>query len=144
MSELSGISYTVYLDAKTNELKARIWEDRESIGYTHRDCIRECLYHGHTPLSNGVLTYDLTTDMWLPIFEESLTKKRTTSELRQQIDTACQMAEQSLHDRADIKQILGQQWEKYIANVQTEMVTRQMPEAAIKIHIDNLRRNRYY
>lgn len=144
MSELGGISYTVYIDVRTNELKARLWEDRESLGYTHRDCVRECLCSRCTPLSNGVLTYDVTTDMWLPIFEESLSKKRTTDERKRQIDIACQAAELAYHNKPEIKQILGKQWEKHIDAARADMVSRQMPERAIEIHIDNLRKNRYY
>ncbi len=139
-----GISYTVYQEKGTEELKARTWLDAPDMGYTHADCVRELVRSGHTPVASGVVLYDKTTDCWLPIFEESLCEARPESVRRRHIDVACQEIERQLHNNDKIKNRLAELWEDKVAFETRICIEKNMPPEAIRIHIKNMRSNCYY
>lgn len=139
-----GISYTVYQETRTGELKARTWFDAPDMGYTHTHCIRELMKSGHTPVANGVLLYDATTDCWLPIFETSLIENRSESERRRHIDVACQEAERCLCQNTLVKNHLSALWQDKVIAEEKRCIAQNMPAEAIRIHIQNIRSNRYY
>ena len=142
--EFYGLSYTIYQEKQTNELKARVWLDAPDMGYTHTHCMRELQKDGHTPVSNGVLLYDKTTDCWLPIFETPLSEDRLESERRHHIDAACQEARRQTHSHPFIKERLAQLWEDKMISEQKVCVAKNMPPEAIRIHMKNMRSNCYY
>ena len=144
MMDFYGISYTVYQEKETRELKARAWLDAPDMGYTHTHCMRELMKIGHQPLANGVLLYDGTTDCWIPIFETSLYENRSESVRRRHIDVACQEVERCVGKDERIKKHLAALWgEKMIAE-EKRCVAKNMPTEAIRIHMQNMRSNRYY
>lgn len=139
-----GISYTVYKEKETDELKARVWSDAPDMGYTHTHCMRELMKVGHMPVANGVLLYDKTTDCWLPIFETSLIENRPESLRRRHIDVACQEAERCLCQNEKVKEHLSALWQVKIEAEEKRCVSKNMPAEAIQIHLHNMRCNRYY
>ena len=144
MMDFYGISYTVYQEKETNELKARAWLDAPDMGYTHMHCMRELMKSGHQPLANGVLLYDGTTDCWVPIFETPLCENRTESMRRRHIDIACQEVERCLSQNDRVKNHLAVLWEDHMKNEEKRCIAKNMPTEAIRIHIQNMRSNRYY
>ena len=142
--EIYGISYTVFEEKDTSELKARTWFDSPDMGYTHTHCIRELVTMRHTPVANGIMLYDKTTDCWIPIFETSLCENRPESMRRRHIDVACQEIERQLHNRKDIKERLASLWEERVQTEYKECIAKNMPAEAIRIYIKNIRSNRYY
>ena len=144
MMDFYGISYTVYQEKETDELKARAWLDAPDMGYTHTHCMRELMRIGHQPLANGVLLYDGTTDCWIPIFETSLYENRSESVRRRHIDVACQEVERCVGKDERIKKHLAALWEEKMIAEEKRCVAKNMPTEAIRIHMQNMRSNRYY
>ncbi len=142
--EIYGISYTVYLEKDTNELKARSWFDAPDMGYTHTHCMRELMKSGHMPVANGVLLYDKTTECWIPIFETSLCENRPESMRRCHIDVACQEVERSLCQNEKVKSHLSALFQEKVNAEEKRCIAKNMPNEAIRIHIQNMRSNRYY
>lgn len=139
-----GISYTVFKEKETSELKAQVWLDAPDMGYTHTHCVRELVAMGHTPVASGIVLYDKTTDCWIPIFEESLCENRPESMRRRHIDVACQEVERQMHNQKEIKAHLGALWEEYVQAEYKKCIAKNAPAEAIRIHIQNMRSNRYY
>ena len=142
--EFYGISYTVYQEKETTELKARAWLDAPDMGYTHTHCMRELMKSGHMPVSNGVLLYDKTTDCWIPIFETSLCENRPESVRRRHIDVACQEVERTLSQNERVKNHLSALFQDKVIAEEKQCIAKNMPAEAIRIHIQNIRSNRYY
>ena len=127
MMDFYGISYTVYQEKETDELKARAWLDAPDMGYTHTHCMRELMRIGHQPLANGVLLYDGTTDCWIPIFETSLYENRSESVRRRHIDVACQEVERCVGKDERIKKHLAALWEEKMIAEEKRCVAKNMP-----------------
>lgn len=144
MMDFYGISYTVYQEKETNELKARTWLDAPDMGYTHTHCMRELMKLEHRPVANGVLLYDKTTDCWIPIFETSLCENRPESMRRRHIDVACQEVERCVGNDERIKNHLGALWEEKMVLEEKRCIAKNMPAEAMRIHIQNMRSNRYF
>ena len=142
--EFYGISYTVYQEKETSELKTRAWLDAPDMGYTHTHCMRELMKSGHMPVSNGVLLYDKTTDCWIPIFETSLCENRPESVRRRHIDVACQEVERTLSQNERVKNHLSALFQDKVIAEEKQCIAKNMPAEAIRIHIQNIRSNRYY
>lgn len=142
--EIYGISYTVYQEKETSELKARTWFDSPDMGYTHTHCMRELMQGGHKPVANGVLLYDKTTECWIPIFETSLCENRPESMRRRHIDVACQETERCLCQNERVKNHLSALFQDKVIAEEKLCVAKNMPAEAIRIHIQNMRSNRYY
>jgi hypothetical protein len=139
-----GVSYTVYQEKETDELKARTWLDAPDMGYTHMHCMRELMKSGHMPVANGILLYDKTTDCWIPIFETPLYENRSESERRRHIDVACQQTERCLCQNDVVKNHLSALWQEKVLAEEKWCLAKNMPTEAIRIHIQNMRSNRYY
>lgn len=142
--EFYGISYTVFQDKQTQELKVRIWLDSPDIDYSHAQCVRELVASGHMPNASGIMLYDKTTNCWVPIFEETLIDNRPESLRRRYIDVASQEIERQLHNDMAIKERLSVLWEEHVQTEYRKCVAKNMPTEAIRIYIQNMRSNPYF
>lgn len=144
MNNIQGISYTVYVEKDTAQLKARIWYDSIKVEYTHAICARELFRSGHMPVSVGILVYSSKYDIWVPIFEESLMLDERSDVLRRRhIDVACQETERQLHRNTEVKQQLASVFDGYLKNEERRRIAQNMPQVNIDAHLENLRSNPY-